>query len=286
MTIAFVTSPLDRAHQLRKDSAALAAFRGNPASKLVKIQGDSVAMRNGDLDVAHQGIPADAVFLGQDLQNQAWFAATVPESASLVSIRALMIESAMPPDTVSILAQARSLAGWHARHGFCANCGSATTALDGGYRRHCANCATDHFPRTDPVVIMAVRHGDNFLLGRQASWPVHMYSSLAGFMEPGETIEQAVRREVFEETAIRVGKVSYVASQPWPYPSSLMIGMIAQADTREITIDPDELEVARWFSGSELQLMLAGKHPDGLWASRPQAIAHLVLSEALRLSLG
>jgi NAD+ diphosphatase len=174
MTIAFVTSPLDRAHQLRKDSAALAAFRGNPASKLVKIQGDSVAMRNGDLDVAHQGIPADAVFLGQDLQNQAWFAATVPESASLVSIRALMIESAMPPDTVSILAQARSLAGWHARHGFCANCGSATTALDGGYRRHCANCATDHFPRTDPVVIMAVRHGDNFLLGRQASWPTHL----------------------------------------------------------------------------------------------------------------
>ena len=153
---------------------------------------------------------------------------------------------------------------------------------DAGYKRICSNCKTEHFPRTDPVVIMAVRHKDQVLLGRQASWPPNMFSALAGFMEPGETIEQAVAREVLEEAGIKVGAVSYVTTQPWPFPSSLMIGMIAEATTTEIKLDPAELEDARWFTRADLEMMLVGTHPEGLYASRPQAIAHAVVTAALR----
>lgn len=281
MTIAFATSPLDRAHQLRTDSAALRTLRSRIDTALIKVCGEAVEMANKELLLTHNGIAEDAVFLGLDPDGKGWFATAMPESPTQVSIRTLMVDTSLDASTLSILAQARSLVGWHVRHGFCANCGKVTAMQDAGYRRHCAACETDHFPRTDPVVIMAVVRGDKFLLGRQSAWPPHMYSALAGFVEPGETLEQAVRREVFEETAIHVGAVHYVASQPWPHPSSLMIGMLAQAETDEITIDHKELETARWFSRSELEQMLAGTHPQGLWASRPQAIAHLVLSAAV-----
>ncbi len=280
MTLAFASNPLDRSHALRTDTAALVELRAKPSSRLVRVNGDNVAMQPGGLLLDHDGIDASAVFLGLDAENTAWFAITIPPADHLVAIRTLMIDGGLPVEQLSILAQARSIAGWHARHGFCANCGAATQAHDGGTRRHCGACVADHFPRTDPVVIMAVRFGDRFLLGRQAAWPAHMYSALAGFMEPGETIEQAVRREVFEETAVRVGSVRYVASQPWPFPSSLMIGMVADAETEAITIDPNELEAARWFNRAEVLQMLDGTHPDGLWASRPQAIAHHVLVAA------
>ncbi len=287
MTLAFVDSPLDRAHLIRTDDNALSAHRGDAASRLVRVNGDAVLFDQGELHLDHGGIPDNSIFLGLDAEQIAWFATSVAASESLVPIRSLMVEASLPDATLSILAQARSLSGWHDRHGFCASCGRPTHCLDAGYRRHCTACGTDHFPRTDPVVIMAVRYEQKFLLGRQTAWPPKMYSALAGFMEPGETIEQAVRREVLEETAVRVGKVTYVASQPWPFPSSLMIGMIAEAETDAITIDPKELESARWFDASEVKQMLQGNHPDGLWASRPQAIAHVVVSEALRsLALG
>jgi NAD+ diphosphatase len=150
---------------------------------------------------------------------------------------------------------------------------------DQGYRRHCDACGTDHFPRTDPVVIMAVKHDDRILLGRQASWPEGMLSALAGFVEPGETLEDAVRREVREEAGIVVGRVDYVTSQPWPFPSSLMIGCMCEAVTDEITVDTKELEMARWFSRDEVRLMINGTHPDGWRASNPYAIAyHLMLA--------
>ncbi len=152
---------------------------------------------------------------------------------------------------------------------------------DAGYRRHCPRCTADHFPRTDPVVIIVVRSGDGTLLGRQASWVKGRYSALAGFMEPGETIEEAARREVFEESGIRVGAISYVASQPWPFPSSLMIGLIGEALNRDIVIDGNELEHARWFSRDELRLMFEDRHPEGLGVPPPMAIAHRILEAAL-----
>lgn len=282
MSLAFVTSPLDRKGQLRQSPAHLAQFRADPASRLVRVSADAVVMRDGVLHLAHDGIDANAIYLGQSPTGTQWFATRAESDAPCVPIRAIMVDGLLAPDELSILAQARSLVGWHERHGFCANCGSLTAVADAGYRRTCDACKAEHFPRTDPVVIMAVRKDDQFLMGRQASWPANMYSALAGFMEPGETIEQAVRREVMEETAIEIGSVTYVASQPWPYPSSLMIGMCAEALSETITIDPKELETARWFSRSELEQMLVGTHPDGLWASRPQAIAHAVLSAAVR----
>ena len=148
---------------------------------------------------------------------------SIEPSETLVPMRALMMEGGLTQERLSILAQARSILHWHERHSFCANCGAKSLMADAGYKRVCDSCKTEHFPRTDPVVIMAVRHGDQVLLGRQASWPPNMYSALAGFMEPGETIEQAVAREVLEEAGIKVGAVSYVTTQPWPFPSSLMI---------------------------------------------------------------
>jgi NAD+ diphosphatase len=282
MTLAYVSSPLDRAHQFRTDEKALDKLRGLPSSRLVRIRDEAAEMDGPALRLAHGGISPDAVFLGFDDAGAAWFAGEAPADAAFMPLRTLMMEGPLDAATLSILAQARSLVGWHARHGFCANCGTRTQTADAGYRRICGSCKAEHFPRTDPVVIMGVKRGDRFLLGRQAAWPATMWSALAGFVEPGETIEQAVRREVFEETAIRVGDVRYIASQPWPHPSSLMIGMMAEAESESITIDPKELEAARWFSRDEIKLMLVGEHPEGLWASRPQAIAHQVIGAALR----
>ena len=165
----------------------------------------------------------------------------------LMDLRSLAVAGFLPQGELAILAQARSLLHWHERHGFCANCGAKTEMRDAGYRRHCGACTTDHFPRTDPVIIIAVRHGKRMLLGRQSAWPEGMYSTLAGFMEPGETIEEAARREVFEEAGISVGEIRFHSNQPWPFPSSLMIGLIGEALTDDIVIDPKELETARWF---------------------------------------
>ena len=192
------------------------------------------------------------------------------------------MEEALPPEELGILAQARSLIQWHERRNFCSNCAHTLEIADAGYRRHCAGCGMDHFPRTDPVVIMVVRHEGRILLGRQSSWKPGMYSALAGFVEPGETIEDAARREVFEESGVRVGAVRYVTSQPWPFLSNLMIGLIGDAVAAEITLDENELEDARWFSADEARLMVERRHPDGLYAANPYAIAHELVRVALR----
>ena len=244
----------------------------------------SASFVHRDFRLLRKGRPdSGAIYLGEDPKGRAWFARAIEPSEALIPIRSLMIEGGLTQERVSILAQARSILHWHERHSFCANCGAKSLMADAGYKRVCASCKTEHFPRTDPVVIMAVRHKDQILLGRQASWPPGMFSALAGFMEPGETIEQAVAREVLEEAGIKVGTVSYVTTQPWPFPSSLMIGMIAEATTTEIKLDPAELEDARWFTRADLEMMLAGTHPEGLYASRPQAIAHAVVTAALKI---
>jgi len=281
--LAFVSSPLDRNANNRSNADFIAKRRNDSNTHVVQIAGDTVRMDNDRLFTLNDQPELDAIYLGEDPKSRSWFAREIEPSDALVPIRSLMIEGGLTQERLSILAQARSILHWHLSHGFCAKCGAKSLMADAGYKRVCPVCKTEHFPRTDAVVIMAVRHRDQILLGRQASWPPNMFSALAGFMEPGETIEQAVAREVLEEAGIKVGAVSYVTTQPWPFPSSLMIGMIAEATTTEIKLDPAELEEARWFSRSDLEMMLAGTHPEGLYASRPQAIAHAVVTAALNI---
>ena len=159
---------------------------------------------------------------------------------------------------------------------FCAKCGAPSEVSQGGWQRGCPACKAQHFPRTDPVVIMLITRGNSVLMGRSPGWPQGMYSLLAGFVEPGETIEAAVRREVVEESGIKVGAVSYLASQPWPFPASLMFGCMGEAESDEITVDPDELEDARWVTREEMMQVFAGEHPE-IKPARKGAIAHFLL---------
>ena len=179
----------------------------------------------------------------------------------------------LPAGDAAIAAQARGLVGWHERHPFCAACGAATRIRNGGGSRACTACGAEHFPRTDPVVIVVVSRDGRALLGRSGRFAGNLYSALAGFMEPGESVEEAVRREVAEEAGIEVGAVRYVFSQPWPFPASLMLGCIAEGLSGEIEIDPKEIEDARWFSRTELTDALAGRS-EILTVPQPLAIAH------------
>lgn len=180
------------------------------------------------------------------------------------------------PAEAELAAMARALALWHASHAFCARCGSPSDLAEAGWQRLCPACGAHHFPRTDPVVIMLVTSGEQVLLGRSYGWPDRMHSLLAGFVEPGETIEAAVRREVAEETGIPVGAVEYLASQPWPFPASLMIGCAGRALGTRIVLDPVELEAARWMGRAEAVGMLAGRHAE-VAPPRPGSIARMLL---------
>ena len=175
-----------------------------------------------------------------------------------------------------LAATARALMLWHRSHRFCAKCGAESAVAMAGWQRNCPSCGAPHFPRTDPVVIMLITHGNSVLMGRSPGWPEGMYSLLAGFVEPGETLEAAVRREVFEEAGVRVGEVGYLASQPWAFPASLMFGCRGRALNREIRIDPAEIEDAIWVSREEMMAAFAGTHPV-LKPARKGAIAHFLL---------
>ncbi len=287
----FAGNVIDRRSEHRTADSVREAF-ADIAARLYLFQGDKTLL-NADGDPLFA--PADADALGIDRAQAillGWseagprLAALVPEATTvdpdrltISDLRALAIAGEMRPDHLGALAQARALMNWHMRHGFCSNCGAATTMGAGGYRRDCPSCSAQHFPRTDPVVIMmTVRTGDDgteyALLGRQSRFPPGMYSCLAGFVEPGETLEDAVRRETREEAGITVGRVRYYASQPWPFPSSLMIGCIAEGLTDFITPDTTELEDCRWFSRAAVRQMLAGTHPESITAPMPMAIAH------------
>lgn len=194
-----------------------------------------------------------------------------------VDLRSLATQGVMSPEEMSLLGQAKALAGWHATSGYCSRCGTASQITDGGWRRLCPSCGYQLFPRVEPVVIMAITDGLRLVMGRQGHFPEGMYSLPAGFIEPGEDIEHAVRRETFEETGLMVGRVTYVLSQPWPFPHSLMIGCLATYACGELAPDPAELEDARWFAKDEVRTMIAGKHPDGIWVPGAQAIAHALM---------
>lgn len=199
------------------------------------------------------------------------------DDITVTDLRSIAMRGLVDADHLPPLAEGKALLGWHARHRFCPNCGAPTQPVDAGWRRDCANCVTQHFPRTDPVAIMLAIDGERCLLGRSHRFQAGAWSCLAGFIEPGETIEDAVRREVHEEAGILCGRVDYFASQPWPFPSSLMIGCYAQALTREITIDRTELADARWFQREEVALMLARAHPEAFTTPQPVAIAYHIL---------
>jgi NAD+ diphosphatase len=174
----------------------------------------------------------------------------------------------------AIIAQAKALIDWHQRHGFCPRCGAPTRIMDAGYRRLCDKCNSEHFPRVDPVVIMLATYGDACLVGRGKQFPPGMFSALAGFMEPGETIEEAVRRELMEEASVKVGDVSYYATQPWPFPSSLMIGCFAKAESRDVRADDNELAEVRWLERGVARAAIGGERVEGIRLPPPIAIAH------------
>lgn len=282
--LAFLGNSLDRCANQRSDADWLSRLLVQPSTRHIHMNGDKTFIRDGHLQTFQAAMAPECVLLGVDANGTGWFASTVQAEESLQDLRSLAGAGTLPQGELAVLAQARSLLHWHEHHGFCANCGMKTEMRDGGYRRHCAACGTDHFPRTDPVIIIAVRHKTRMLLGRQSAWPDGMYSTLAGFMEPGETIEEAARREVFEEAGIRVGDITFHANQPWPFPSSLMIGLIGEALSDDIVIDRKELETARWFEEPEVRSMLEGTHAQGLKVPLPLAIAHHLIRACVQSS--
>ena len=206
------------------------------------------------------------------------FHPALPETQTFADLRAIM--TGLTRHEAELAATAKALLDWHRSHSFCAACGAASAPTMGGWQRHCATCNAPHFPRTDPVVIMLVTHGNRVLLGRSPGWPEGMYSLLAGFIEPGESMESAVRREVAEETAVQIGSVTYLASQPWAFPANLMLGCRATATSTAITLDPAELEDALWLGREELAQVFSGHHPT-IKASRPGSIAQFILNRWL-----
>jgi NAD+ diphosphatase len=295
----FSTHPIDRAAHLRDDTDKLMALEERGDARAFVVHRDSLLIRRdgerasaalGLVEARRLGANPGTVFLGlrdgaplfgMGIKAEAAEALAGRGDVELANLRAAISEGVLPVADLSAIAMAKSLVGWHQRHGFCPNCGQRSAMASGGWRRDCAACKTQHFPRTDPVVIMLVTHpdGEQCLLGRQAQFPAGMWSCLAGFVEIAETIEDAVAREVAEEAGIACTDVAYYRAQPWPYPSSLMIGCTARATSTAITIDRTELEDARWFSRADARLMLQRTHPDGITGPHPVAIAYHLLAQ-------
>ncbi|HYW58967.1 MAG TPA: NAD(+) diphosphatase [Xanthobacteraceae bacterium] len=289
--LGYTASLLDRAAHRRADAVGLAA---HPGASAYVVGGELVVTRKhgngGDplfglaaaraLAPAHEsvllGLCDETPRFGFGIGVQAAEALKARDDLLVTDLRSIAVQGLVASEHLPPLAEAKAMLAWHARHRFCANCGAPTEVIEAGWKRECAACKAEHFPRTDPVVIMLAVRGDRCLLGRSARFASAMWSCLAGFIEPGESIEEAVRREVREEAGIACGHVHYLASQPWPFPMSLMIGCHAEALTTEIKVDA-ELEGARWFEREEVALMLLRRHPDGLGTPPPVAIAHHII---------
>ena len=253
----FAGAGLDRADALRAHPDRIAALARRPDAR--QLAWDNGAPALGD-DGRLQWRAAEGeapLFLGLD-GDVPHFSALPPGDVPIDSRAHFGLLGQLDPGDAPIFAAALSLANWHRRHGYCSVCGEASAPNRGGWSRACPSCGGEHYPRADPVVIMLAEHDGRLLLGRQPQYPERRYSALAGFVEPGETIEAAVARELHEEAGIAVSGVTYVASQPWPFPSTLMIGALCQATSDALTIDHDELDDARWFTRAEIAAALAG----------------------------
>jgi NAD+ diphosphatase len=279
----FTGGTLDRADRIRHDFAMLAAAQADPRARLLVLHGldpeldGEGRLRWTDLAAAS----GERIFLGFDPDGAPCFAAAPSPGQVLSGARSIELNAALDrfhAEDAALYAAARSLVDWHSRHGFCAVCGTQTAIFRAGWGRKCPNCSAEHFPRVDPVVIMIAEHQGRALLGRQPSWPPGRYSALAGFLEVGESIEEAVAREVLEESGVSVRGVRYVASQPWPFPSSLMIACVAEAQDDAITMDVHELEDARWFTREEVRQALARDPAAPFLAPPAYAIASTLLS--------
>lgn len=306
-TVTFGGSGLDRAGHLRgrpseiagllAKGSVLPVWRGKPLL-------DTETRAPVFLEHAHpvfEDATENAVFLGLD-EGMARFARDVsdwvpgevaetvgaftdpseqvhPDAQGVFAeLRANMVQ--LGPREAELVATGKALLEWHRTHRFCARCGAPSEMSEAGWQRDCPACEAHHFPRTDPVVIMLIRHGNSVLMGRSPHWPEGMYSLLAGFVEPGESIEAAVRRETFEEAGIRVGAVRYLSSQPWPFPTSLMFGCEGLALTREIDRDPAEIEDALWVAREEMMAAIAGERP-GMRPARKGSIARFLIEKWL-----
>ncbi|MBT8455246.1 MAG: NAD(+) diphosphatase [Rhodobacteraceae bacterium] len=309
--VTFGGSGLNRAGEVRADAEKVAALWADPAARVLPIwRGKPLFVSEdkalGWLPVGHAVLDSAneaAVFLGLEdagprfaIDISDWEPEEVPDTVgafvdlseqrhpdlrgdhAFAELRGVL--SLLSPRTAELAATAKAILGWHETHGFCARCGAGSEVSQAGWQRTCPACGGHHFPRTDPVVIMLITQGNDVLVGRSPHWPEGMYSLLAGFVEPGETIEAAVRREVFEEAGITVGEVGYLASQPWPFPSSLMIGCHGVAQTREITLDPVELDDALWVSRERMTEVYAGRD-GGMTAARKGSIANFLIGRWL-----
>lgn len=297
---------LDRHTLARADHAEIAALRAAPEARFLLLADGKCAIRsNADrtlasirwldaralaaLDIGTDG----ALLLGLDPEARAArFAIALPPDLAerhadvlrpLVDLRSLALQGAMSADELSLLAQAKSLADWNETHRFCGKCGTPTNPSDGGWKRICTSCGRESFPRIDPVVIMLVTDGARCVLAREPRFPPGMYSAIAGFIEPGDDLEHAVRRETKEEIGLAVDEVRYELSQPWPFPHSLMLGCFAFAKFKDLTVDTVELETARWFGRDEVAALLEGRHSDALTLPGPHAIANTLVRRWLSL---
>lgn len=259
---AFVDAPLDRADELRGDAAKLDALRANANCLWLDGRGDTEVDGAGQLK-STLGAPRDAVFLGRHGEDH-WFAAqrdaSFADDIARIDLRGAAAQ--WPAFESTLFAQARAVLHWRGSHRFCPACAGALTFSRGGWQGDCAGCGRVEYPRSDPAVIVAVSDGERLLLGRQATWPARRYSTLAGFVEPGESLEQTVAREVWEESRVRVRRSRYLASQPWPFPGSLMLGFVADAKPDAPQTAQDELEDARWFTRAQIAAALAENRED------------------------
>ena len=307
-TVTFGGSGLDRAAHLRTDQRAVDGMLGDPATRILPVwrgkplfAGEPRMLAWVEPGHAVLGSADEApVFLGLDegvprfaVDISAWQPEEVPDTLGAFldpseqrhpllapdhvfgELRANMTR--LDPRSAELVATAKAILGWHETHGHCARCGAKSRIAEAGWQRLCPDCGARHFPRTDPVVIMLILSGNDVLMGRSPGWPEGMYSLLAGFVEPGESLEAAVRREVREEAGVEVGAVDYLASQPWPFPASLMMGCRGEAVSREITVDPVELEDARWVSREEMLDIFSGAS-QAMKPARRGSIAHFLIS--------
>lgn len=290
--LGYTESLIERVAERRGDAAWLAAQAADARTRVYVVGGELIVLKNGgDIhdplftpdEARALAPPTETVFLGL-MNGDARFGIGMTQANAealrarndlfITDLRSIAIQGLVAADHLPPLAEAKAMLHWHARHRFCANCGAATRMVDGGWKRACPACEVEHFPRTDPVVIMLAVRGVRGLLGRSGRFAATMWSCLAGFVEPGESVEDAVRRETLEEAGVKCGRVRYLFTQPWPFPMSLMIGCHAEALSTDVNRDAEELEDCRWFDREEVRLMLADTHPDGLKAPFPMAIAH------------